>query len=90
MSSRTIRTNGFCPSDMKANDVLKKLWAIKARKADEVPKGFKSIDGWAKEWDATNGTARVWLLELEKAGKMKRVRLRFFDGKRIQMKYFFG
>ena len=26
MSSPTIRTSGFCPSDMKANDVLKKLY----------------------------------------------------------------
>lgn len=90
MSSRTIRTNGSCPSDMKANDVLKKLWAIKARHADPVPKGFNSISGWAKEWNTTVGTARVWLMELEQAGKIKRVRLRFFDGKRIQMKYFFG
>jgi len=75
---------------MKANDVLKKLWDIKARRADEVPKGFKCMEGWAKEWKTTLGTARVWLMELEQAGKMKRVRLRFFDGKRIQMKYFFG
>lgn len=75
---------------MKANDVLRKLWAIKSGKADDVPKGFRCISDWAKEWDTTPGTARMWLIELEKAGKVKKVRLRFFDGKRIQMKYFFG
>jgi hypothetical protein len=29
-------------------------------------------------------------LDLVKAGEMKQIRLRFFDGKRIQMKYFYG
>ena len=90
MSSPTIRTTGFCPSDMKANDVLKKLWAIKSRHADEVPKGFKGREEWAKEWGVHLSTARVWLMEMDKAGKMKKVKLRFFDGKRIQMKYFYG
>jgi hypothetical protein len=30
------------------------------------------------------------VLELVKAGEMKQLKLRFFDGKRIQMKYFYG
>mgnify|MGYP007077658078 CR=1 FL=1 len=90
MSSPTIRTSGFCPSDMKANDVLKKLWAIKAGHADPVPKGFKDMEQWSKEWGVHLSTGRVWLIEMEKAGKMKKLRLRFFDGKRCQMKYFYG
>ena len=90
MSSRTASTSGFCRSDMKANDVLKKLWAIKARHADPIPKGYRSTEDWAKEWGIHLSTARVWLMEMDKAGKMKKLRLRFFDGKRIQMKYFYG
>ena len=90
MSSRTASTSGFFRSDMKANDVLKKLWAIKARHADPVPKGFKDLDELCKEWKVHRTTARVWAMSLEKEGKLKKLRLRFFDGKRIQMKYFYG
>ena len=90
MSSRTIRTTGFFPSDMKANEVLKKLWAIKARHADPVPKGFKDLDQLCIEWKVHRTTARDWTIALVKEGKMKKLRLRFFDGKRIQMKYFYG
>ena len=90
MSSRTASMTGFCPSDMKANDVLKKLWAIKARHADPVPKGYKDLDELCKEWNVHRTTARVWAMSLEKEGKLKKLRLRFFDGKRIQMKYFYG
>lgn len=75
---------------MKANDILKKLWSIKARRADPVPKGYKHIDDLCKEWKARRGTVRLWLIQLEKAGKIKKIRLRHFDGRRIQMKYFYG
>jgi predicted transcriptional regulator len=75
---------------MKANDVLKKLWGIKARKAEPVPKGFKDVDTLAKEWKVHRTTAREWVMQLEKAGKVRKLRLRFFDGRRIQMKYFYG
>lgn len=90
MSSHIIRTNGFCLSDMKANDVLKKLWAIKAKHADPVPEGFRDLDQLCKEWKVHRTTARDWTIALVKEGKMKKLRLRFFDGKRIQMKYFYG
>lgn len=75
---------------MKTNDVLKELWAIKSRSAEPVPKGYKSMEEWSKKWDVHLSTARVWLMDMEKAGKMKKVKLRFFDGRRIQMKYFYG
>lgn len=75
---------------MKTDDVLKKLWKLKSKGADEVPKGFKDLDQWTKEWKVHRTTARVWALELVKAGEMKQIRLRFFDGRRIQMKYFYG
>lgn len=75
---------------MKTDDVLKKLWAIRARHSDPVPKGYRSREQWAEKWGIHLSTARVWLMEMEKAGKMKSVRLRFFDGRRIQMKYFYG
>jgi hypothetical protein len=75
---------------MNSKDILKELWAIKSRAAEPVPKGYKSIDDWSKEWGIHLSTGRVWLIEMEKAGKMKKIRLRFFDGRRIQMKYFYG
>jgi hypothetical protein len=75
---------------MKSNDVLKELWAIKSRAAEPVPKGYKSMGDWSKEWDVHLSTARVWLMHMNKTGKMKKVKLRFFDGRRIQMKYFYG
>jgi hypothetical protein len=75
---------------MKSNDVLRELWAIKSRAAEPVPKGYKSMEDWSKSWDVHLSTGRVWLMEMEKAGKMKKVKLRFFDGRRIQMKYFYG
>lgn len=75
---------------MNSKEALKKLWEIKSRAAEPIPKGYKSINEWAKEWKMTGSTARVWLMQLEKGGKIKRVRLRFFDGTRCQMKYFYG
>ena len=75
---------------MKTNDVLKELWSIKSRAAEPVPKGYKSMGEWSKQWGVHLSTGRVWLMGMEKAGKMKKVKLRFFDGKRIQMKYFYG
>ena len=75
---------------MKCNDVLKRLWAIKAKRADEIPKGFKHLDQLCKEWKVHRTTAREWVIALEKEGKIKKLRLRFFDGKRCQMKYFYG
>lgn len=62
---------------MKSDDVLKKLWAIKAKKADEVPKGFKDLDTLCKEWQVHRTTAREWVMALEAEGKIKRLRLRF-------------
>ena len=75
---------------MKSNDVLKQLWAIKSRAAEPVPKGYKSREDWAKEWGIHLSTARMWLMQMEKAGKMNKVKLRFFDGRRIQMRYYYG
>ena len=75
---------------MKTNDVLKELWSIKSRAAEPVPKGYKSMAEWSKEWGVHLSTGRVWLIDMEKAGKVKKVKLRFFDGRRIQMKYFYG
>ena len=75
---------------MNSKDVLKELWAIKSRAAEPVPKGYKSMEQWSKEWGVHLSTGRVWLMEMAKSGKMKKVRLRFFDGRRIQMKYFYG
>ena len=75
---------------MKTDDVLKKLWKLKSKGADEVPKGYKHLDQLCKEWGVHRTTARDWTIRLVKAGKMKQVRLRFFDGKRIQMKCFYG
>ena len=75
---------------MNSKDVLKELWAIKSRTAEPVPKGYKSMEDWSKEWGIHLSTGRVWLMEMAKSGKMKKVRLRFFDGRRIQMKYFYG
>jgi hypothetical protein len=75
---------------MNSKDVLKELWAIKSRTAEPVPKGYKSMRDWAKEWGVHLSTARVWLQQMDKVGKIKKVKLRFFDGRRIQMKYFYG
>ena len=75
---------------MNSKDVLKELWAIKSRTAEPVPKGYKSMRDWAKEWGIHLSTARMWLMQMEKAGKMKKVKLRFFDGRRIQMRYYYG
>ena len=75
---------------MNSKDVLKELWAIKSRTAEPVPKGYKSREDWAKEWDIHLSTARMWLMQMEKAGKMNKVKLRFFDGRRIQMRYYYG
>jgi hypothetical protein len=75
---------------MKTDEVLKKLWKLKSKGADEVPKGFKDLDQLTKEWKVHRTTARAWALDLVKAGEMKQIRLRFFDGRRIQMKYFYG
>jgi hypothetical protein len=75
---------------MKTEDVLKKLYKLKSKGADEIPKGFKDLDQLKKEWKVHRTTAREWVLELVKAGEMRQLKLRFFDGKRIQMKYFYG
>lgn len=75
---------------MKTEDVLNKLWKLKSKGADEIPKGFKDLEQLTKEWKVHRTTARCWALALVKAGEMKQVRLRFFDGRRIQMKYFYG
>jgi hypothetical protein len=75
---------------MKTEDVLNKLWKLKSKGADEIPKGFKDLEQLRKEWKVHRTTARVWALDLVKAGEMKQIRLRFFDGRRIQMKYFYG
>jgi hypothetical protein len=75
---------------MKADDVLKKLWKLKSKGTDEIPKGYKHLDQLCKEWKVHRTTARDWTIRLVEAGEMKQVRLRFFDGKRIQMKYFYG
>jgi hypothetical protein len=75
---------------MKTEDVLNKLWKLKSKGADEIPKGFKDLDQLTKEWKVHRTTARTWVLALVKAGEMKQLKLRFFDGKRIQMKYFYG
>jgi hypothetical protein len=75
---------------MNSKDVLKELWAIKSRAAEPIPKGYKSMEDWSKEWGVHLSTARVWLMHMNKTGKMKKVKLRFFDGRRIQMKYFYG
>ena len=75
---------------MNSKDVLKELWAIKSRTAEPVPKGYKSMRDWAKEWGVHLSTSRVWLQQMEKVGKIKKVKLRFFDGRRIQMKCFYG
>jgi hypothetical protein len=75
---------------MKTEDVLKKLWKIRSKGADEIPNGFKDLDQLKKEWKVHRSTAREWVLELVKAGELKQIRLRFFDGRRIQMKYFYG
>jgi predicted transcriptional regulator len=75
---------------MKTEDVLKKLYKLKSKGADEIPKGFKDLDQLKKEWEVHRSTAREWVLELVKAGELKQLRLRFFDGRRIQMKYFYG
>jgi hypothetical protein len=48
------------------------------------------LDQLTKDWKVHRTTAREWVLELVKAGEMKQLKLRFFDGKRIQMKYFYG
>jgi len=75
---------------MNSDDILKKLWAIKARHADKIPEGFKDLDTLSKEWQVHRTTAREWVMALEAEGKIKKVKLRFFDGRRIQMKYFYG
>ena len=48
------------------------------------------MDQLCKEWKVHRTTARDWVMALEKAGKLKKVRLRYFDGKRIQKKNFYG
>ena len=75
---------------MKTKDILRELYRIKSKGADEVPKGFKDMDQLCKEWKVHRTTARDWVMALEKAGKLKKVRLRYFDGKRIQKKNFYG
>ena len=75
---------------MKTEDVLKKLWKLKSKDVDEVPKGFKNLDELCKDWKVSRTTTRVWAVALVKAGEFKQLRLRFFDGRRIQMKYFYG
>jgi hypothetical protein len=75
---------------MNSNEVLKKLWKLKSKGADEIPKGYKDLETLCKEWGVHRTTARDWMLKLVKAGELKQVRLRFFDGRRIQMKYFYG
>ena len=75
---------------MNSDEVLKKLWKLKAKDVDEIPKGYKNVDQLCEQWGVHRTTARDWVLKLVKAGEMKQVRLRFFDGRRIQMKYFYG
>jgi|GEM_PF-3482481 len=75
---------------MKTDEVLKKLWKLKSKGEDEIPKGYKDLEALCKEWGVHRTTARDWTIKLVKAGEMKQVRLRFFDGRRIQMKYFYG
>jgi hypothetical protein len=75
---------------MKTDEVLKKLWKIKSKGADVIPKGYKDMEELNKEWKVHRTTARSWALALVKAGELKQVKLRFFDGRRIQMKYFYG
>jgi predicted transcriptional regulator len=75
---------------MNSNELLKKLWKIKARGADEIPKGYKDLEELNKDWKVHRTTAGKWVAELVKAGELKQIKLRFFDGRRIQMRYYYG
>lgn len=69
---------------------LKKLWDIKAKREDKVPKGYYSVKDFAKRWGVVQTTAMMNVRQLVSGGALKKIKLRRFDGKRIVMVNYYG
>lgn len=58
---------------MKANtDWAKLLQKANSARVDEIPKGFRPMDDWLKEFDVGESTWRRHIPILEKQGEMTR------------------
>ena len=60
----------------RLDPVLAEILASIQRTADDVPKGYMTINQWAARWKLVHGQARIYILQAIKAGIMERKKYR--------------
>ena len=75
--------------EVKAQRLLEEMAKVRRGEQDPIPPGFLTIEHYAKLWKLKRSQARLMILKLEKANKVKRLVLRrFVNSKNCRLFYF--
>jgi hypothetical protein len=77
-------------SDLSADELFQRLYLLKRKGEDKVPKGYKSAKEWGVAWSMTRQNAQEYLNLAIKKKLMKRIYLKRKTGRFIRWTAYYG
>lgn len=77
-------------SRLSADELFQRLYFLKRKGEDPIPKGYRSAKEWGKAWHMTRQNAEVYLNLALKKKIMKRIQLKRKTGRFIRWVSYYG
>ena len=77
-------------SDLSADELFQRLYLLKRKGEDKVPRGYKSAKEWGDSWHMTRQNAQEYLNLALKKKLMKRIQLKRKAGRFIRWISYYG